>query len=172
MKLNMKDFCQSILYLGKYTTVELYVEYSVDKVERLLTLSSTEIYKYGNFTKFWNYIYERTNHYINADTKVEYFHHIKDNKVDRIKIFVNGRRPIRRAVKELYALEESINEHKKYGGDGLTDDDFYNEIARIAAELAVSLELVKPTTAEDFTECLSDHLDKWRTAIFDEGDFV
>lgn len=180
MKLNMREFLQTVNYLGQdptvnyvdqNITVELYVEYYIDNVERLLVLSSSEIYKYGNFTKFWNYIYERTNHYINADTKVEYYHYIKDNNSNRIKIFVNGRRPIRRAVKDLYKLEESIKEHKEYGGDGLTEVDFYNEIARIAAELAISLDLVRPTTVDNFTDCLYEHLDKWRTAIFDEGDF-
>ena len=88
-----------------------------------------------------------------------------------MKVFVKGRRPIRRAIKSLYDLEKSIKEHNEYGGDGLTDNDFYNELARITAELAISLELVRPTTVDDFTDCLYEHLDKWRTAIFDEGDF-
>ena len=171
MKLKMKDFLQSHLYLGKNTTFELYVENSIDEVELLLILSQTEIQEYANTAKFWEYIYERTNHYINADTKVEYYHYVKDNNSNRMKIFVNGRRPIRRAVKDLYKLEESIKEHKEYGGDGLTEDDFYNEIARIAVELAISLDLVRPTTVENFNERLYDHLDKWRTAIFDGVDF-
>lgn len=181
MKLKMKEFLQSQLYLGTNTTFELYVEHSIDKTELLLILSQTEVQTYAHTAKFWEYIYERTKHYVHADTEVEYYHYIKSNDSDdpiiratglgRLKVFVKGSRPTRRAVKSLYTLEESIKENKEYGGDGLSEDDFYNELARITAELAVSLELVKPTTVDDFTDCLYDHLDKWRTAIFDEGDF-
>ena len=181
MKLKIKKFLQSLLYLGENTVFELYVEHSITNTELLLILSQTEIYNYANKAEFWEYVYERTNHYVHADTEVEYFHRIKSNDsndplikavgLNRIKVFVKGDRPTRRAVKSLYLLEESIKEHNEYGGDSLTEDDFYNELARITAELAVSLELVRPTTVEDFNDCIYEHLDRWRTTIFDEGDF-
>ena len=181
MKCKMKDFLQTKLDTNESTVFELYVEYSIAETELLLVLTLEEVKTYINSSKFWGYIYERTNHYVNRETEVEYYHYIKscdahdpilkDIRLDRIKIFVKGSRPIRRAVKSLYALEESIKEHNEYGGDGLSEYDFCNELARITAELAISLEIVRPTTVENFNDCLYDHLDKWRTAIFDEGDF-
>ena len=181
MALTIQTAFESLMSLPKATFIYLAVHYStayismrteeprVIKEETLLSLSPTEIADNYHNAKWWKHIYETTKHYIEPNTPVYYMANVNNtnDKVRMVKIFVCERNPINKIAFDLKNFEDSYYEFKEYGGNGLTEIDFIDKLAKIFTEYAIKTGIVRPSTIEYFTDSMFDKLDDWRTDLLD-----